>query len=108
MIKLKESQQLKKMLNPQNFAMVITQAVSCLHIKTSRQNKQARIYQQNGIHQQTISGANGSFNSLLFCWYCKYTGYLKDNCIQLNQWLAKESQEANSASTKLASASTPD
>ena len=93
---LQENKQLKSVFSPEKLLEAMTKVVSAMtvqdHPTSSRgtQYQEASSYIGRPMQPQLACGANGTLQPSVTCFYCKDTGHIKDNCVQLNNKITHE------------------
>ena len=93
---LQENMRLKSLCSPEKMVEAMTKAVSTMtvqsHLTSSRgtQYQGASSYIGRPRQPQLACGADGTLQPSVTCFYCKDTGHVKDNCVQLNNKIAHE------------------
>ena len=104
-----QNQKLAQLLKPKFLVETITKAVaSNLNINGGSKPQQkeqpsgytGKPYLGKPRPSKLALGINGSLNPEVFCWYCKDTGHLKENCIKLNRRLALENKQPDRLPSK--------
>ena len=94
---LQENKQLKNLFSPDKMVEAMTKAVRVMTMQ-SRPTSTSKGTQYQGASSfigrprppQLAYGANGTLLPSLTCNYCKDTGHFKDNCVRLNNKIARE------------------
>ena len=94
---LQENKQLKSLFSPDKMVEAMTKVVSSMTVQ-SCPTSTSKGTQYTGASSfigrprppQLACGANGTLLPSITCNYCKDTGHFKDNCVQLNNKLARE------------------
>ena len=107
---LQENKQLKSLFSPDKMVEAMTKAVSSMTVQscptsTSKgtQYQGASSFIGRPRPPQLACGADGTLLPSITCNYCKDTGHFKDNCVWLNNKIARElaqEQAMQKASTK--------
>ena len=94
---LKENQQLKNMFSPDRVVEAMTKAVGAMTVQSCPSSSSKGTQYQGASSfigrprlPQLAHGANGTLLPSITCNYCKDTGHFKDNCVQLNNKIARE------------------
>ena len=95
------NQKLAQLLEPKFLVETITKAVAGnLNINVGNNPKTGessgytgKPYLGKPRPSKLALGIDGSLDPKLFCWYCKDTSHLKENCIKLNRRLALENRQ---------------
>ena len=107
---LQENKQLKNLFSQDKMVEAMTKAVSSMTVQ-SRPSLSSKGTQYQGASSfigrhrppQLACGADGTLLPSITCNYCKDTGHFKDNCVRLNNKIARElaqDQAAQKASDK--------
>ena len=113
---LQENKQLKNLFSQDKMVEAMTKAVSSMTVQ-SRPSLSSKGTQYQGASSfigrhrppQLACGADGTLLPSITCNYCKDTGHFKDNCVRLNNKIARElaqDQAAQKASDKPGSGKT--
>ena len=113
---LQENKQLKNLFSQDKMVEAMTKAVSSMTVQ-SRPSLSSKGTQYQGASSfigrhrppQLARGADGTLLPSITCNYCKDTGHFKDNCVRLNNKIARElaqDQAAQKASDKPGSGKT--
>ena len=94
---LQENKQLKSLFSPDKMVEAMTKAVSSMTVQ-SRPTSTSKGTQYTGASSfigrprppKLARGADGTLLPSITCNYCKDTRHFKDNCVQLNNKLARE------------------
>ena len=94
---LQENKQLKSLFSPDKMVEAMTKAVSSMTVQ-SHPTSTSKGTQYQGASSfigrprppQLACGANGTLLPSMTCNYCKDTGHFKDNCVWLNNKIARE------------------
>ena len=94
---LQEKKQLKKFFSPEKMVEAMTKVVSSMTVQ-SRPSLSSKGTQYQGASSfkgrprppQLARGADGTLLPSITCNYCKDTGHFKDNCVWLNNKIARE------------------
>ena len=94
---LQENKQLKNLFSQDKMVEAMTKAVSSMTVQ-SRPSLSSKGTQYQGASSfigrprppQLACGADGTLLPSITCNYCKDTGHFKDNCVQLNNKIARE------------------
>ena len=94
---LQENKQLKNLFSQDKMVEAMTKAVSSMTVQ-SRLSSSSKGTQYQGASSfiarprppQLACGADGTLLPSITCNYCKDTGHFKDNCVQLNNKIARE------------------
>ena len=94
---LQENQQLKSLFSPDKMVEAMTKAVSYMTMQ-SHPTSTSKGTQYQGASSfigrprppQLACGADGTLLPSMTCNYCKDTGHFKDNCVWLNNKIARE------------------
>ena len=94
---LQENKQLKNLFSQDKMVEAMTKAVSSMTVQ-SRPSLSSKGTQYQGASSfigrprppQLARGANGTLLPSITCNYCKDTGHFKDNCVWLNNKIARE------------------
>ena len=94
---LQENKQLKNMFSTEKMVEAMTKAVSSMTVQSrpsssskGTQYKEASNFIGRPRPPQLARGADGTLLPSITCNYCKDTGHFKDNCVRLNNKLARE------------------
>ena len=94
---LQENKQLKNLFSTEKMVEAMTKAVSSMTVQSrpslsskGTQYKEASNFIGRPRPPQLARGANGTLLPSITCNYCKDTGHFKDNCVRLNNKLARE------------------
>ena len=94
---LQENKQLKSLFSPDKMVEAMTKVVSSMTMQiyptsTSKgtQYQGASSFIGRPRPPQLAHGANGTLLPSVTCNYCKDTRHFKDNCVQLNNKIARE------------------
>ena len=94
---LQENKQLKNLFSPEKMVEAMTKAVSSMTVQSrpslsskGTQYQAASSFIGRPRPSQLARGANGTLLLSITCNYCKDTGHFKDNCVQLNNKIARE------------------
>ena len=91
---LEENKKLKDLFSTEKLVEAKTKAVSAMTVQSSLRTSKSTQYQgaSNYIGRerqpQLACGANGILQPGVTCFYCKDTGHIKNNCVQLNNKIA--------------------
>ena len=103
---LEENKKLKDLFSPEKMIEAMTKVVSAMTVqgcpKTSKgtQYQGASNYIGREQQPQFACGANGMLQPGVTCFYCKDTGHIKNNCVQLNNKIMQELQALEQATAK--------
>ena len=93
---LEENKKLKSLFSPGKMVEAMSKVVSAMtmqgHLKSTKgtQYQGASNYVGRPRQPQLACGANGTLQPSITCFYCKDTGHIKDNCVQLNNKITHE------------------
>ena len=94
---LQENKQLKNMFSTEKMVEAMTKVVSSMTVQSrpsssskGTQYKEASNFIGRPRPPQLARGADGTLLPSITCNYCKDTGHFKDNCVRLNNKLARE------------------
>ena len=93
---LQENERLKSLFSPEKMVEAMTKVVSvmtmqsCLTSFRGTQYQGASSYIGRPRQPQLAHGANWTLQPGVTCFYCKDTGHVKDNCVQLNNNIVHE------------------
>ena len=94
---LQENKQLKSLFSPDKMVESMTKAVSSMTVQSHPTSTSKGTQYQGASHfigrprpPQLARGANGTLLPSLTCNYCKDTRHFKDNCVWLNNKIARE------------------
>ena len=94
---LQENKQLKNLFSPDKMVKAMTKAVSSMTVQScptstlkGTQYQVASSCIGRPRPPQLACGANGTLLPSMTCNYCKDTGHFKDNCVRLNNKIARE------------------
>ena len=94
---LQENKQLKSLFSPDKVVEAMTKAVGAMTMQSHPPSTSKGIQYQGASSfigrprpPQLACGADGTLLSSMTCNYCKDTGHPKDNCVQLNNKIARE------------------
>ena len=94
---LQENKQLKNLFSPDKMVKAMTKAVSSMTVQSHPTLTSKGTQYQGALSfigrprpPQLACGANGTLLPSITCNYCKDTGHFKDNCVQLNNKIARE------------------
>ena len=94
---LQENKQLKNLFSTEKMVEAMTKAVSSMTVQSrpslsskGTQYKEASNFIGRPRPPQLARGADGTLLPSITCNYCKDTGHFKDNCVRLNNKIARE------------------
>ena len=93
---LQENKRLKSFFSPEKMVEAMMKAVSAMTMQSCPTSSRGTQYQGASSYigrlrqPQLACGANGTWQPSVTCFYCKDTGHVKDNCVQLNNKIACE------------------
>ena len=94
---LQENKQLKSLFSPDKMVEAMTKAVSSMTVQSCLTSTSKGMQYQGASSfigrprpPQLACGADGTLLPSMTCNYCKDTGHFKDNCVWLNNKLARE------------------
>ena len=94
---LQENKQLKNLFSPDKMVEAMTKAVSSMTVQSCPSSSSKGTQYQGALSfigrsrlPQLARGADGTLLPSITCNYCKDTGHFKDNCVCLNNKIARE------------------